>query len=417
MMGPKVLFVTYAFPPLRRVGCVRTGNIAKYLARAGWAVTVVTVDPSLWRDVDPPREQRPDFSGDGIGRLLTDHEWRWLAADNVKCSNDGVSWLLGGIGRRAARFLGIDSSVGWVSPAQRACSSLAPNDVDIILASGPPFSAFSLAQRLAARLHCPYVLDYRDLWSRHLHNQVPATVKREASVIAGSAAVVTVSPSWARVMDRQFRVGDKIHVVSNGHDPEDLAAIQAHHFGHFAIVYTGSLWPPKRAISPLMAALRRLEDIAPRHDRWRFHYYGRQGGHVREEAERFGVTDKVIVHGLVPRAAALEAVKGAGVVVVITSVAGNAMLEDNGMVTGKIFEAIGLGAPVLVIAPDGSDANVVAQTTGLGRRYPASDVDGIASFLRDLIDGKSLEPKDTAAYAWGNLVSTLDRVLRDAIRA
>ena len=296
------------------------------------------------------------------------------------------------------------------------CSNLTPNDVDIVLASGPPFSAFSLAQRLAERLRCPYVLDYRDLWSRHLHNQVPTALKREASAIADSAAVTTVSPSWARVMDRQFGVGAKLHVVSNGYDPEHLATIQPHHFGHFAIVYTGSLWPPTRAISPVMAALRRLKDMAPRQERWMFHYYGRHGVHVRQEAERVGVTDKVIVHELVPRATALEAVKGAGVAVVITSVAENATLEDNGMVTGKIFEAIGLGTPLLVIAPDGSDVDVVAQTTGLGRRYSASDVDGIASFLRDLTEGKTLEPTDTAAYAWGNLVSTLDGILRDAIR-
>ncbi len=63
-------------------------------------------------------------------------------------------------------------------------------------------------------------------------------------MIAGSAAVTTVSPSWARVMDRQFGVGAKLHVVSNGYDPEDLATVEAHHFGHFAIVYAGSLWPP-----------------------------------------------------------------------------------------------------------------------------------------------------------------------------
>jgi hypothetical protein len=146
-----------------------------------------------------------------------------------------------------------------------------------------------------------------------------------------------------------------------------------------------------------------------------FHYYGAQGLHVRKEAERFGVTDNVIVHEVVPRTMALEAVKGANVAVVITSAAGNATLEDNGMVTGKIFEAIGLGTPLLVIAPDGSDADVVVKTTGLGRRYPANDVGGITSFLRDLMGGKSLEPKDPETYAWGRLVSTLDGVLRDAI--
>jgi hypothetical protein len=148
-----------------------------------------------------------------------------------------------------------------------------------------------------------------------------------------------------------------------------------------------------------------------------FHYYGPHGSRVRDDADRFGVSDKVVIHEVVPRATALAAVKGAGVAVVITSVEANAPLEDNGIVTGKIFEPIGLGTPVLVIAPDGSDAGVVAETTGLGRRYPASDVDGIAAFLGDLMDGKAFEPKDTAAYSWENLVNRLDGVLRGVISA
>jgi len=324
------------FCPLRRIGCVRTGNIAEYLTRAGWTLTVLTVDPSLWRDVEHPQQRGTSFHG--------------------------------------------DVSVGWVSPAERTCSNLTPKDVDVILASGPPFSAFSLAQRLARRLHCPYVLDYRDLWSRHLHNHVPTAVTREASVIAGSAAVTTVSPSWARVMDRQFGMGAKVHVVSNGYDPEDLASRPGRSDGCSTTM---------AVMGPMFAK------------RW-------SGSGSRTRSSRTSLSR---------RATALEAVKGAGVAVVITSVADNATLEDNGMVTGKIFEAIGLGTPVLVIAPDGSDANVVAETTGLGRRYPANDVDGIASFLSDLTNGKSLGPKDTAAYAWGNLVSTLDGVLRDAVRA
>jgi glycosyltransferase involved in cell wall biosynthesis len=412
----RLLFVTYAFPPLRVGGCVRTWNIAKYLTRAGWTVTVLTVDPSLWRDVESPQETAASIKREGIRRLLADHEWRWLAVNNVKCSNDGFSWFTGGIGRRAARVLGIDASIGWVRPAERTCANLTPSDVDIILASGPPFSAFSLARRLAQKLQRPYVLDYRDLWSRNLRDPAPAAVKREASVIAGGAAVTTVSPSWARVMDQQFGVGAKLHVVSNGYDPRHLATVRAHHFGHFAIVYTGTLWPPKRTISPVMAALRRLKDL-PSRQPWMFHYYGPHGVHVREEAERLGVTDKVLVHDVVLRSMALEAVKGAGVAVVITSVESNASLEDNGMVTGKIFDAIGLGTPVLVIGPDSSDANVVVETTGLGRRYPASDVDGIALFLSELANGELSEPKDTSAYAWGNLVSTLDGALRNAIRA
>ena len=417
MSKRRLLFVTYGFPPLRRIGCVRTWNIAKHLARSGWAVTVLTLDPALWRDVEDVPWTETCLEREGIRRLSSGHRWRWLTTGGVHRSDRGIAWVLGGMSRRVARALGIDPSIGWVTPAERACSSLTANDVDVVLASGPPFSAFPLAQRLAERLQCPYVLDYRDLWSRHLYSPAPAAEKREASVIAGSAAVTTVSPSWARVMDRQFGVGPKLHVVSNGYDPEDLATVQAHHFGHFAIVYTGSLLPPTRVISPVMAALRRLMEIEHQRVPWLFHYYGRHGRHVSEEAERFGVTERVVVHGMVSRAAALGAVKGASLSVVITSVEATARLEDNGMVTGKVFEAIGLGTPTLIVAPVGSDANVVAESTGLARRFTAADVDSIASFLGGLIDGKSLEPKDTAAFTWGRLVSNLDVVLRRVVGA
>jgi glycosyltransferase involved in cell wall biosynthesis len=413
MNRKKVLFITYGFPPLRRIACIRTWNIAKHLARSGWAVTVLTLDPLLWRETESADAVEAALEAEGIRRLSAGHRWLWLTGSAVKRPQEGLAWFAGGIARRAAKYFGVEPSVGWIGPAERAAARLTPNDVDLVLASGPPFSDFSLARRLAQSFRCPYVLDYRDLWSRHLHHPAPRAVRREAAVIADSAAVITVSPSWARVLDEQFGVGAKVHVVSNGYDPEDLTDVRAHSFGHFAIVYTGSLWPPTRVISPVMAVLQKLNATTRRNEPWMFHYYGAHGQHVLDEAGRFGVKDRVSVHGVVSRARALEVVKGAGVAVVITSIDATGRLEDNGMVTGKIFEPIGLGTPVLIIAPEGSDTNVVAETTGLGRRYAAADVDGIASFLDDLMGGQTPEPKDPAAYAWSNLVRNLDGILRE----
>jgi hypothetical protein len=148
-----------------------------------------------------------------------------------------------------------------------------------------------------------------------------------------------------------------------------------------------------------------------------FHYYGPHGHHVLEEAERFGVRRLVTVHGKVSRSDALAAVKGAGVAVVITSVVESPSPEDNGMVTGKIFEAIGLGTPTLLIAPAGSDAHAVAEVTGLARSFTADNVDGIASFLGGLVDGQALELNDPTAYTWENLAGGLDGILRKAIGA
>ena len=109
-------------------------------------------------------------------------------------------------------------------------------------------------------------------------------------------------------MDRSFQLGSKLHVITNGYDPVELAGIKPYDFGHRAIVYTGNFYPPKRVISPILAALKRVNETMHGKDvPWLFHYYGGQGNHVREEAERFGVMEQVVLHGNVPRAEALGA--------------------------------------------------------------------------------------------------------------
>ena len=69
-----------------------------------------------------------------------------------------------------------------------------------------------------------------------------------------------------------------------------------------------------------MQALNCLKEKRQVSIEWKFHYYGVHGDHVHKEAQRFGVTDKIVVHGRVPRAEALSAVRGSSVAVVITSV-------------------------------------------------------------------------------------------------
>lgn len=415
---PKLLFLARQFPPLRAIGCVRTWNIAKYLARLGWDVTVVTPRPSVWRYMESPEATNRQLRREGIRRILTGHRWHLLEPDLLKCWNRGPGWVLGGICRESARRLGIASGIGWIRSAERACSTFTANDVDVILATGMPFAAFKLAKRLSDRLHRPYVLDYRDPWTGNPHRDRPAgpaVIREEARLLADCAGVTIVSPSWGEAMDRCFGLGPKLHVISNGYDPEDLTGIKPHNFGHFAIVYTGTFYPPKRVISPVLAALKRLKETMHGKDgEWRFHYYGGHSNHVRGEAERFGVTEQVVLHGNVSRAEALAAVKGAGVAVVITSVAEEATLEEKGIMTGKVFEPLGLGTPILLVAPPGSDVEILTEITGLARRFTGSDVTGIASFLAETISGQAVEPKNLDRYAWTNIAKRLDAVLRDA---
>lgn len=416
---PRLLFLAHGFPPASPSGCVRTWNIAKYLTRLGWGVTVVTPHASVWQDVEDPKRVNAAIEREGIQRILTGHRWRHLVPDSLNCWNRGVGWLVGGVCRKMARSLGIDGGVGWIKAAEQACSTLTPEDVDVILATGRPFAAFKLAKRLADRLNRPYILDYRDPWTGGPHRgrpTRPSTVREEAKLLAGCAAVTIVSPSWGLAMDRRFNLGSKMHVLTNGYDLEELAGVSPYDFGHFAIVYTGIFYPPKRVISPVMAALKRLkETVNGKAGEWYFHYYGGQDDHVREEAKRFGVTEQVVLHGRVSRSEALSAVRGAGVAVVISSVGVEVTIEDQGIVPAKVFEALGLGTPVLVIAPSGSDIEAIIEATGYARRFEGNDANGITSFLADVMCGRIPGSKDREVYAWAHIVKKMDAILRTAV--
>ena len=126
---PKVLFLAYYFPPLNASGCVRTWNIAMYLTRLGWDMTVITPDPSMWRKVEDCEKVLMELDGEGIKRILTDHQWRCLVPDYFKCWDKGLGWVAGGICRSIARNLKIDYHIGWISAAGKACSGLNPKDV------------------------------------------------------------------------------------------------------------------------------------------------------------------------------------------------------------------------------------------------------------------------------------------------
>ena len=413
---PKLLFLACYFPPAHAIASIRAWNIAKYLARMGWDVTVVTPDPSVWLHVEEPAKIEADIAREGIRRINTGHRWRHLSPDHLRCRNRGIGWILGGLCRKVARYLGIDAGIGWISEAERACARLSPNTIDVILATGNPFSSFTLAKRLSDRFQRPYVLDYRDAWqpSAETPPSVRRTIRRrEQDLMKASSAVSSISTSL--LGDRPALQG-KLHVITNGFDPEEMARIRPYEFGHFAIVYAGIFCPPQRVITPVMAGLRLLKGRTKNQNPyWMFHYYGMEVDHVREEAARFGVLDKVVMHGRVSRTAALSAIRGAGVSIVITSVLENQAVEDRGIVTGKLFDALGLGVPILVITPSESDVEAIIKTSGLAQSVRGSNTDGIVSFLEAVMLGKAPKARSPEVYAWPNIIKKLDTILKSSL--
>jgi glycosyltransferase involved in cell wall biosynthesis len=228
---------------------------------------------------------------------------------------------------------------------------------------------------------------------------------------------MVVSPSLGEYVSRSFNLREKPQVVTNGFDSEELENVKPATSDHFSIVYAGLFLPPDIAITPLMKVLQKLKQTeVSRTHAWRFHYYGKHEDHVREKAEECGVLDKVTFHGFVPRADVLSAIRGANVAVVITSIQEQAPLRTLSIVTGKVFEPVGLGTPVLLMAPRGSDASAIVKATGAGGHFTASEMEKMVSFLTEMMTGRKPKPTIPLQYSWGSIAREMDAILRGTIR-
>ncbi len=392
---------------------MRTGAIARALVKAGWRVTVVTIDKNLLLEVDGEQLDLEGAFGGDITILETGHSWRNLVPGIVKgLPNKGLNRLIGGICRHVASYFSLDREIGWGKHALEASSKFEQGQVDIVLSSGGPWISHQIAARISKRLKCPYILDYRDLWTGNPHTPVNWwwVRKKEMALYRGAAAIITITPSMQSVQTEVFGPRSNTLVVSNGYDPQEYANVLPESFHEFALVYTGSFIPPIRTVDPLFMVLRKLMDRGSAIP-WRFHYYGPNESYVQAVAERLGVQDKVNLHGSCSRQEALSAVKGAGMAFVVTSIAKTATTAEAGILTGKVFEVIGLETPYLVVAPANADIRSVVETTGGGRAFRGDEVNAMTEYIQRVMSGNSVPLKNCPDYSWENLGEKLSTII------
>lgn len=416
----KLLLLAFAYPPSRAVGALRPWYLAKHLSALQWDVTVVTVNPSLLAEQSCGSSLSEDNKSIRIKVIPTGLARRFLCSGWYRLRWWERPQLVGKSLRFLSQTIGLDVGSGWVRSALTACQSLSPGDVDLVLATAPPHSAFSLARALAKKLKCPYAMDYRDAWSLNPHvstNRGRSVAGRERRLLAEAAGVSIVSNLMAQDMQNRLAPTCPVAVIRNGYDAADFDGLQAATFADFAVVYAGTFYPEKRSVRPLLqAVLLANERSAGMTPPVRLHYYGPDGEYVLRWARRLGAVQYAVVHGVVPRRQALEAQKGATVVAVITTVEDQGDLAERGIMTGKLFEAIALGCQTLLIAPQGSEAGEILKQTNGGRHFRGSEIHQMAAWLTELIVAPSCRRRtDAGAYRWPAIARKADKHLRECL--
>ncbi len=436
----RLLVVAYYFPPSGGAGVQRVLKWTKHLPAHGVRPTVLTVeagaypqlDPTLWADVPAGVAVHRTRSLDPFGAYarLTGR----TRAEAVRARTDAMAVDTGGGGEAAiervaewvrANAFVPDARVGWVPFAvarglrliRRAAGRGEP--FDALLTSGPPHSTHLTAWALRRLTGTPWVADFRDPWTDiHYYAELPrsAAARRldevlERGVLRAADAAVTVSPSWARLLGA--KVGRAVEVIPNGFDPEDFGEAPAAVGERFELVHVGSLYASRNpeALWQALAALR-AEDGIPN---LRVRLVGRVGEEVIAAAGRHGLEEVVAVEPYVPHAEAVRWMQRATALLLTTE----PQRHEAGHVTGKLYEYLAAGRPVLALGDPSGDAAALLRETGGGRTFARDDAGGVARWLAEAYQrcerGAALagaSPEAVAPYARPAQAAALAALLR-----
>ncbi len=392
----RVLIVSYYFPPAGGPGVQRALKFVKYLPECGWQPDVLTVeegaypasDPSLAEDVPSAATVHRTTSLDPhrLYARLTGRAADDVDVGSVKGRDDG--WMER-LGRwvRANLFLP-DARVGWVPFALwRGHQLLATQKIDAILTTGPPHSTHLIGAALQKTTGVPWVADFRDPWTDiNYYEELPHTrwARRldaflERMVLRRAQRVTTVSPTWRALLAQKADESspDRFSVVQNGYDADDVPSEQASPAeGAFELTHVGSLYASRNPVG-LWSTLERLraDDQVPA---LRIRLVGTVDPNVHRSLRAHGLSSITEHVSYVPHAKAMAFMRQAGLLLL--------SIEDfpqaGGMMTGKIYEYLASGRPVLGVGPPDGDAAALLRRTDGGQLFGRDDVSGLAEYIQ-----------------------------------
>jgi glycosyltransferase involved in cell wall biosynthesis len=359
-----ILVISWYFPPANDVAALRVGKLVQYLHERGHSVWVLTgkrshPDESLPVPLPTDRIIRaPWFDVD-----QTLFPWNWRKARRpavpAKPRTDGRDWP------RPIRMLREfyinlvripDQQIGWLPFALRAGKRLLGRQpIDVIYASGPPFTTFLAARSLGHRFGIPWVAEYRDGWGRYVYAPKPEWRQAidtwfETRVSRTAKAIVAVSEPWATYYRDRFKL--PAIAVYNGIDPEDLPADSERvpaPSRQLSITYVGSLYKGLRDPTILYDAIGR-SGLTPAD--LQVVYYGPKPADVTPLATKLGVPQFVTIKGRVPHRRSLQIQRESDVLLLLQSG------KDPRNVPAKVFEYLAARRPILGL---GLDEGIPAQ--------------------------------------------------------
>lgn len=366
----KVLIITYYWPPAGGSGVQRWLKFVKYLQNFDIEPLVYTVDNANY-----PKEDKTLLNEVPKNiKILKQPIWEptdllfWKKNNKQKkgvsnVSNGGFLSFIRG------NFFIPDPKIFWVNSSVKYLQKIIDSSkIDVIISTGPPHSMHLIAQKLHKKNNLKWVADFRDPWSNLYYNKdfnqlsfaKNKNIKLEKSVLKNADCILTVS----NTLKKEFlKTAKRVEVITNGFDDEVVTKNIIRLDKKFTISYIGLL-PKQSNPTVLFKVLEKLclQDSSFKND-LQINFIGDIVNDVKQDIQRFNLSENTTFLGYLPHHKAIEYQKKSQVLLLLIP----NVLNNEGILTGKLFEYLTAKRPILAIGPEKGDLATILDETNAGK--------------------------------------------------
>jgi glycosyltransferase involved in cell wall biosynthesis len=428
----KVLIITYYWPPAGGGGVQRWVKFARYLRLFGWEPVIYTVsngdypilDNTLQRELPDGLTvlKTPIREPYDIYRKLTGKKKDQKLDANFLSQGKKLTWKESIAVWIRGNFFIPDARMWWIKPSVTYLKNyLKEHPVDAMISTGPPHSCHMIALGLHKSVKIPWLVDYRDPWTqidyfqdlnltffaknRHLY--------LEKKVLRSCDRVITVGKTMAADLQQILPV--KTAVITNGYDEDDVPQERMSLVSTFSITYIGTMNDARNPLGFWNAVSELKAEKHPVMSNIVVNLVGKPEDVVRTSVADYELQDVVHFTGYVTHADAIKYQNTSTILLLVI----NRTSNNKSILTGKIFEYLASGRPILCLGPEDGDAAEIIKEAQAGKVIDYDDVDGIKTFITKayaefLSDNKSAMnlsiEKYSRKYLTGQLAQLLDEI-------
>lgn len=374
MTKNKILLIVNEFPPTGESGVQRPVKFLKYLDRLNWETFVITPKEPVKTILDSSLEEDIPISS----HIIKTNSWAIKAKskskiETVRYENSGdkrksIKWrVLKGINDL---LFPIDKQIGWVPFAYiQAVKTIKKHNIRNIYITAFPFSAFFVGILLKFRFgnRVFFLADYRDSWGYEPKideqvSQLRLKIMRFFDKLTLQKCDYMLSVTRP-IIDEYIAnypfVASKSKLITNGFDSDDFKGLTPKVFKKKSIVYMGKFYNFKGSPIPFFNALDRYmketrEDIEVIH-------IGTSPQELRDYVKEKGYSFYRYL-GYKSHSEAIEYCLGADYLLLAINNDENSKY----VYSGKLFEYIKVGKPLIAIVPPAGIVEELVEQYKLG---------------------------------------------------